>query len=437
MVPATQRLIHRAFAIVALLAFAIAVAVAAALWLRRAPVSLGGQVGGLSTVLVLAAVGVLAGSAFLMRPESGSRRALKRTSAVWSVALLLALGGLWTLAWLRPGLGEVEGALLLGAPQTESFLDANRLGIRETYPRIPTGVTLLSFEFTNSNDVHITGYVWQKYDRSIPADVTRGVILPEGSNAYDLTLAWQTDYGDYEVLGWYFDKIFRQQFDYRDYPFDRQSLWIRVWPLESAIPVVLTPDFASYPPWSTHAVNGIDPLFVYDGWHPIYSAFSMKIHDYGVNYGGDEPAPLTPDLYYNLVLKRAVLSPLVKHLPFMLVISSLLFATLLMTSPDEGRKGKFGLTTAGVVGASGALVLTVILEHGTIRSIVGSQQVSYIELLPFTLYLMIGLVTINAMLVEERVNQPFITWEDSLLPVVLYWPLLLAILVVVTWVALF
>lgn len=437
MSPVAQRRIHWGLACVVAIALAAAIVQFTLLHGRASGSPLVRESSALAGILVTLAAAVLAGFAFLLRPETGSRGALKRTSVAWSITLLAALIGLWLIAWTRGSLQEAQGALLLDDTQTAAYLDANGLADQQMYPRIPTGVELLSVEFTSSNDVHATGYVWQKYDHSLPDTVQRGVILPEGANAYDQKLAWQDDYGEYDVIGWYFDTIFRQRFDYRDYPFDRQAFWIRVWPLEAAVPLVLTPDFPSYAPWSTDAVQGIDPLFVFGGWNPIYSAFSMQINNYGVTFGSDEPEPLTPDLYFNLVMKRSFLSPLIKHLPFMLVISALLFATLLMTSRDEGRKGRFGLTTAGVVGASGALVLTVILEHNTIRGIVGSQQLSYIEALPLTLYVMIGLVTVNAMLVDAKVDAPFITWEDNFLPVVIYWPLLLSILVLATWIALF
>ena len=32
-----------------------------------------------------------------------------------------------------------------------------------------------------------------------------------------------------EQIGWYFSGTFRQNFDYRLYPFDRQDIWLRIW----------------------------------------------------------------------------------------------------------------------------------------------------------------------------------------------------------------
>jgi hypothetical protein len=435
MSPVVQRRIHHIAGMIAAIAIVAALVQAIRLWMAGLP--LAAQPVSSKNLLLTALIAVLALAAWRLRPESGVPAALSRTSAAWSLALALTLVGLWFLAWSRTSGGEVEGLLLNDDAQVAAYLRSQDLEDQQAYPRIPTGVSLLSFEFTNSNDVHASGFVWQRYDHDLPADFQRGVILPEGTDAYRLTPAWDDDMGDYDSVGWYFDKTFRQRFDYRDYPFDRQSFWIRVWPLEAAVAPVLIPDFASYPPRPDIPVQGVDPLFVYGGWDPIDTAFSMQVNDYGVTYGAREPEPLTPDFYWNLMVKRDFLGPLMKHLPFMLVIASLLFTTLLMTSCDRERQSKFGLSTAGVAAASGGLVLTVIFEHSAIRGIIGSQQVSYIEVLPFCLYVMILLVTLNALLVAHGTAYPLLRWEDNLLPVVLYWPLLLMMLVTITAIALF
>ncbi len=94
---------------------------------------------------------------------------------------------------------------------------------------IPTGVFVQSLQFNTANNVQVSGYVWQKYADNIPADITRGFVLPEAvAEAYRSTEAYRVHENGAEVIGWYFSATLRQSFDYGHYPFDRQDVWLRI-----------------------------------------------------------------------------------------------------------------------------------------------------------------------------------------------------------------
>jgi len=384
----------------------------------------------LAAALLALVVALLLAAVAVFRPELGRPRGLVRTSAAWSLTLLCGLAGLWHLIWSEVDPGLIPGSLI--TTEAEATLDEDDFG---DAPAIPTGVLLQSFEFLSGNNVKVTGYVWQKWAKSIPDRFERGVVLPDAIAAYDLEKVYQYDRGDYILTGWYFNTTLRQEFSYRDYPLDRQNVWLRMWERDFDMGAFLVPDFAAYPSMDPRSLPGIDVDMVTANWDPSLSGFSRVPHDYRTNFGFDDwdPEGAWSELYFNFVVKRDFLNPLFKNVPFMLAISSLLFATLVMTSVDETRKKRFGLSAYAVLAANGALLFTVILEHGSIRETVGSQQLAYIEVLPFTLYAMILLVTLNAVMVDVPGHQSFFDYHDNILPRAAFWPILLGILFTVTY----
>ena len=116
---------------------------------------------------------------------------------------------------------------------------------------IPTGVYLQSVSFLNATDVNATGYIWQHYP--VNFQYNKGIVFPEQVSSDDgvLMKAFEDksdiDGKPHDLVGWYFDIVVRQRFDYRRYPFDPATIWLRLWPAEFGDDqhVFLTPDFRS------------------------------------------------------------------------------------------------------------------------------------------------------------------------------------------------
>ncbi|MCC6313779.1 MAG: hypothetical protein IT337_07175 [Thermomicrobiales bacterium] len=394
---------------------------------------------GLVPALVSAVICLLVLAVVVFRPERARPASLRLVSGAWTLALVAALAAMCAIVWTEMSYADWSGALVQSKTHMERTLGVSLAGRPDDRYVVPTGLLVQSVEFLSANNVRVGGYIWQRYAKDIPASIERGVILPEAEDSYEMTLAYTRDLGDATLYGWYFNSVLRQDFDYRDYPLDRQIVWLRLWPKEFYETLMLVPDFTAYSSVDPRNLPGVDNQLVYGGWDPYLSGFSVAKHAYGTDFGyqtGDRDA-LYPDLYFDLGLKRDFLSPLFKHLPFFLAISSLMFATLVMTSNEPSAKERFQLTPSGVVAANGALLFAVIVEHNNIRDTVGSQQLSYIEVLPFTLYAMILLVSLNAVIVDGPKPIPFFEWENNLLPVVLFWPILIGILCLATWAVFF
>jgi len=300
---------------------------------------------------------------------------------------------------------------------------------------IPTGVFVQSFEFLSANNVEVAGYIWQKYDATIPDDIARDVILPESvSGAYAAEENYRVVQNGTELIGWYFVATIRQSFDYRRFPFDRQDVRLRLWHPNAELGVVLVPDFAAYPTLAPATMPGLERQFVYGGWDPTFAGFSLAVNAYDTTFGyasGFEQGEFA-ELYFNIGVKRDFLGPLIDHIVFTLAISLLLFGILLLTTSDESLSSRFGLNATGVLTATGGLLFAVILKHNQIRSAVVSQQIVYLEMLPFVLYGLIVLVAVNAIALAWPRDVKFFAYKDNILPVLLYWPLLLGAVLLVT-----
>ena len=305
---------------------------------------------------------------------------------------------------------------------------------------VPTGLFVQSVEFSSANNVIVTGYVWQKYSKELRdlvpnvADGVAGFILPEADNP-TIELTFQEDLGDSKVFGWYFTATLRQEFDYSEYPFDNERVWIRLWPNEFAKGVVLSPDFDSYDTTRPIETPGLEKQdFVIEGWKIEESFFSYRLNSYDTNFGlARESRQNFPELYFNIGMRRDFIDAFIANMIPIAVVSVLLFAVLLMAGSPVDREDRFGFSTANVLAFNAALFFVVIVSHVGLRDSLSAQGVVYIESFYFILYGAILAVSANSILVAARLDNNLLLYRDNLIARLLYWPIMLGITLIVTW----
>lgn len=388
--------------------------------------------------MVAGVVLTLCGGAMLVfRADLGDGRRLIQTSTVVSLILLIALGVLWALIDSSTKQSEWQGNPVQNPAQTDAYLDRfdNLVPALAPELRIPTGVLLQSVQFLSGSDVKVTGYLWQKYRDAIPDTITRGFVLPEALNeAYSAQEVYRSRTGDVETIGWYFAATLRQNFAYDRYPFDRPNVWLRLWARDFERNVVLVPDFASYENMDPNALPGIERTFVFGEWRPVYSGFSFLASSYNTDFGlASTPEDTAyPDLYFNFVLKRDPLGPFTEHIVYGVTVALIIFGLLVLTSNDPDQRVRFGISTAGVLGSVSVLLFGVITKQNSIRTGLGAQQLTYLEVIPTALYVLLIGVALNAILVAAPFDIKVLGYRNNLLPDLVYWPLLLGSLFVVT-----
>lgn len=391
----------------------------------------------LVAIVISLLVGLAGIAALRLRAEMGGTIRLRRLSVTYSIFCLIAITVVWILIM------EAEPAQIgFGTPIPDEA--AANAYVAETLGEsaggeaerlvIPTGVFVQSVEFNDANNVIVTGYIWQRYADSVPPEIVRGFVLPEAiEEAYQATEAYRTRGATDEVIGWYFKATLRQHFDYRHYPFDRQDVWLRIWPREQTRPVVLVPDFVSYDDWDPEAAPGVEEQFVLDGWQLDYATFGYGLGRYSTTFGlngrnGRALGAATPELYFSLGLRRHVLDVLTSRLVRILAVTFLLFALVLTSHIQPSR-----VLLVDVLPLAGALCFILILDHNQLRDSLRPQAIVYLEYAYFILYAGLVLAVLNALLLtSDRFHIRFIEYDTNSLPNLIFWPLVLTAFLLVT-----
>ena len=314
---------------------------------------------------------------------------------------------------------------------------------------IPTGVYLQSVSFLNATDVNATGYIWQHYP--VNFQYNKGIVFPEQVSSDDGVLMKvfedksEIDGKPRDLVGWYFDIVVRQSFDYRRYPFDPATIWLRLWPAEFGDDqhVFLTPDFRSYTSMGPGETFGLDSDLVPGGWEVSENFFNYRSVGYDASFGFKDAKATGPrtryfELFYNLHVKRKFINAMIINLIPLAVVALLLFGAVMITSTDKARAERFGFDASGVLGTCSALFFVVILSHIQVRSEFKGSGLVYIEYFYLILYAYLILVALNAWVLSNtpEYSGSLLVWRDNFIVKLLYWPVLLWAMLIVTWILL-
>lgn len=383
---------------------------------------------------------IIGGSGLLLRPEVGTARRQIRTGALWTVTLLAGLISLWMLINDSARQTQWIGTPVFTEQEADDYIaDWNaKIGSSGGAPHIKTGVMLQSVEFKSGANVQVAGYIWMTFPQDLPEGYVKGFVLPDAvTEAYSAKEAYRTRQanGD-ETIGWYFAATMRRALDYSRYPFDRPDIYVRVWAQDFSRGGVIVPDFDGYIDLTPSSLPGIEDQMVYGGWNPVFSGFSYDVNYYNADYGyrSDKTGTGAPEMHFNFVLKRDPINPFTDQLFYAGTVALLIFGLLSLTTANQEDRGRFGISTAGVLGSVSVLLFGIIAKQTSLRTGLDSQTLTYLETLPIMLYVMLLLTALNAILVSAPFDVKILDYRNNLLPELLYWPILLTGLFTVTMV---
>jgi hypothetical protein len=377
-------------------------------------------------VLLLA----LAAGPAVMSPRSN--RPAWALSIVTALAVTAAIGSLWLAFDRHPGSDVPSRVPVYDVGAAEQFLDtfaeeAAVPGAAER-PRIATGAFIRTIEFSSSTNVIVAGEVWQRFPKGVGAADTPGFLLVEAEDNPEFTPIYQHDIGDQQVRGWTFSARLRQQFSYTRYPFDRQSVWLRLEPAPWNRDTVLIPDFTAYQLTNPIARPGVLPDLVLPGWDVLGSFFAYQVQRYNTDFGiaqGQE----VPQLYFSVSLRRQFLGPFISNVLPVAVTAAMLFGMLLITTKQDSQVYK----AMDVVRGTAALFVVASFQHIALRNGLSSPRVFYFEYFYFVLYLSILVVTLNAIVYAASTGIRLIDFRDNLVPKLAFWPVFLVVLFTTTY----
>ncbi len=309
---------------------------------------------------------------------------------------------------------------------------------------VPTGVFIQSLEFKDANDINLTGYVWQRYDK-MEFEEPPGIVFPEIVNSAGGIIpgsgkeAYRKIMGNKEVVGWYFEVTLRQNFNYIKFPLDHKTVWIRMWPKRFLHRNLLFPDYRAYRSTDLNDVFGIEENIVLGNWQIEETFFDYHLPDYNTNFGitnSQHNPKQFPELYFNIVLKRKFVNEFIIYLIPLLTVAALLFLILLAATTEREKADRFDFSILGVIGVNSALFFVVIIAHIQLRREFSGSGLVYLEYFYLVMYLIILLVTLDAYLISAGWQVRLLHYKDHLIPKLLYWPFLFGAGAITTWLAL-
>lgn len=382
-----------------------------------------------SLVLLLIAL-----TALVVRADSGDVAALWRLVGVSAAVIAAGIAAILALHLNRLNTDPHGKVQIVDSTSQQLYQHAvaDRISaVTQTpLPIVPTGVYIQSLEFNSANNVTVGGYVWQHYDSSLPKDFVRGVAFPDATNT-SLTEAYRSSSAAGEVVGYTFKATLRQPFNYKRYPFDRQDVWLRIWPKSFQRAVLLTPDLTALAETDPESLPGLDNSLVLGGWAAKKSFYDYQQNDYQSTLGlPAEVGPgTTPELAFNILLQRSWGGPFLSNLFPLAMIAWMLFANMMNVTSKEKPWGVFG--------AIASLFFTIALAHSKTRDTFSAPEVLYLEYYYLLMYLMVAIVMVNSFLVTRNSRWKLVTYAENEIPRILYWPVLMFLLLGITVIVFF
>lgn len=376
-------------------------------------------------------------SVILCRAYTGTDNHLWKTVFLFSLVLIAGIGSIWYISIVYHE--SVENKIMVERSAVDDFIqDQTKIAETRHEPRpifIPTGVYIQSLEMLKSNDVQLTGYIWQKYSADIPEGISRGFILPEAvSEMGKVVESYHRREGNTEIIGWNFNMTLRQDFSYSEYPFDRKDVWVRIWHQDFDKNVILVPDIGAYRLINPKTLPGVEKDIVLSGFGVESSFFSYVNHNYNTNFGINKYIGQNdfPELYFTVMLKRNFKGPFISDILPIIVIACILFSILFMITKNEKKSKIAEFKLPSVLGSCSALFFSVLLAHIKLRGGFPVREVLYLEYFYISMYFAILFTIINSFLFGSETNMSIVHYRDNLIPKLLYWPGILLVLLVVT-----
>ena len=363
-------------------------------------------------------------------------------SALISLGCLIAVGTMWVRAYTAAPAPAPADTVVTSQDEVTRYLAALMPAPeRGSEPPvfIPTGLYIESIQFKGPYGVQVSGYVWQRYANDLPKDLVPkdddvGFVMPEAQYARYFK-AYQAQQGNEELIGWSFFATLREQFDYKEYPLDRQQIWIELWHSDFEREVYLAPDLEGYTSLNPAALPALDKDLVLEDWDFQESYFSYRAPRYNSSFGiqGYDPDQRSPELRYNISIKRHLLSTLISRMIVPLVILIQLFVIVVVIGTKEKRLEQFGVRPGAVIFTCAAFFFATLVAHNSLRGDLRAYGLVYLESLYILTYFVILVVAINSVLLVAQPNLKLFRDYDNLWTEVLYWPTILLAMVVITF----
>ncbi len=370
----------------------------------------------------------------LLRAHEGRTPRLWAGSAAISALLLAGIGAVWYQALNHPAAvtdGEPGAEIAISAREVlaaqKDLFDEQRLERKQVpLAYIPTGLHIESIELDGANKLAVTGQIWQKFPADAPSTDRRGVTF---LGAQNLTMALVDTRADdasrFVVQRSRFQFNLAPQFDFSRYPLEVERIRIGIRPVDQQGAQALVPDLDSYNIMLASHLPGMAPGVQIAGWTIDSATFVLRSRSENSQFGIDSRVDLEifPDLYYDIVVKRIFVDAFISNLTPLIVVAIVLFWLLLLPESVEIRE---------ILGFSVSLFFVVVYAHLSIRRVISSGQIFYLEYFFLVTYFALLAVPVNAFRKALHLRNAVLEYRAGLTMKLLYWPLMLGIFFLIT-----
>jgi len=366
------------------------------------------------------------------------RRRLRIVSALISLAFLIVLCSIWFSVYTAPPTPNPADTVVTTPDEATRYLEALIPAPKpgeEPLVFIPTGMYIESLKFTGPYNVLVSGYIWQRYANDLPLKgLDKGFVLPEAEYVRSSEV-YRAQQGNEELIGWAFQATLREQFDYDRYPLDRNQIWLQLWHKDFERNVYLAPDLGAYTSLDPDTLPGLDSDIVLENWDIQQSFLSYRANRYNANFGiqGYVADIEQPELYYNISIKRDLVSALISRLIVPVVILIQLFVIVMVIGRDNKRLEQFGVRPGAVIFTCAAFFFAVLVAQNSLRTELEAQGFVYLESLYLLTYVVILAVAVNSVLLAAQPDLKLFREYDNLWAEISYWPSILLAMIVITF----
>jgi Cache domain len=360
------------------------------------------------------------------RMDNDTDRSLWHCAVAISGIALAGIASIWWLTLHYPDRnGEVGVHIYDSANLQKVLANAKTPEDAGLQQQVKTGIFIRTMRFGTTNDVVVTGTMWQRYDGDLK-EFTPGFIIPN-AEALEVKETYRVKEDDHNVIGWDFKATLREPFEGAiKYPFDRAMVRIRIAPKGGDRNIVLVPDLESYQLLVPTSLPGTDKTLILPGWNLISTYFIYSPVDAGNKFGIKTALEQVKrqELGFTIIAQRNFLDPFVSSVLPIIVVASLLFGMLIIGSKQSDKIAATGFKATDVLRASVSLLFPVLVAQVNLRGKIGSSTIIYIEYFYFVLYTAILGVSANALLFTLK-GHGVSNYRDNIIPKLIFWPSLL------------
>ena len=237
-----------------------------------------------------------------------------------------------------------------------------------------------------------------------------------------------------DVVRWPFEVSQRVRFENSKYPLMRERFALRLAPRDLSRTVVLVPDLEAYPILSPAARPGLDENVYLPGWQVTRTFFELRERMPTTNFGLGASASKEhfPSLYFNIEVRKEFVDTFVSNLVPLIIVGIVVFLVLLIIEREEDRIMLMRTGTGFNLSICGTLLFVAVFSHIGARQKIAAQEIIYLEYFYIVMYFAILWVAVNSILFVRWSGSRFIQYDKNLFPKVLFWPVTLGALWLMT-----